>query len=290
MGNHICYYSIIKYFPIPIRHEPKNIGIVMQCEEVNYLKFKFIENLPKKLGTQVGGKELEFIRSLLNNYVRLYNHSEENLFFNDIDTFKRKFLEKLSNSTITKIQFSGPNFILTSNPSDELEYLFKTFVDDEEEKPKIKRSQLKTEIRREFHNLRLLSNGAGIKENFKLKGRSSVEHIVDFYFKNGSDFVIETVNLRRTKEKEKDVYETIAKLSDLSLRLKDSLKPISIVSYNDGDSVKDLLRFLKSYSKVYDYSNGQRNQFFIDIRNIVNNTNNANMYSNPMFEVEEPTP
>ncbi len=43
-----CYYSVVRYVDDPLRFEPRNIGVILQCKEKGYVHALFLSNLRSK--------------------------------------------------------------------------------------------------------------------------------------------------------------------------------------------------------------------------------------------------
>src|SRR6266849_4724949 len=63
----VCFYSVVRYVPDPIRDEARNIGVLVVSPDASFAGSKF--NLAK-LHLPAGSERLRYIRQLASGYQR----------------------------------------------------------------------------------------------------------------------------------------------------------------------------------------------------------------------------
>jgi hypothetical protein len=277
MDRKACYYTVAKYLPDPVRNEPRNIGVIVQCRDFEYVNCKYFTNLQARLGSTATKSDIKIIKAYVEEFSENFNPfakfpSTKSFLAGRPDEFlKEDYLSNLAKEGLGKIQFSEPRGCLTDDPEKELEYLFKTFVAEEiaKEKEAVKHSRLKTEVKQEFkkNKLLVLPKERDKKKGFEMDtkipgGRSKVEHLLDFVFRNEKIYLVETVDFRK-KDWASETFEAAVKFDDLKHGLGDKIDPYSIVALPGNDGVEDYLKILASYSNVYHYTTEKEKKEFI---------------------------
>lgn len=291
MNKKACYYTVVKYLPDPVRNEPRNIGLILQSRELDYVNCKYVSNLQAKLGSTATKLDIKVIRAYIEEFLENFNPfakfpSTKSFLPGRPNEFLREdYLGNLAKQGLGKIQFSEPRGCLSDNPEKELEYLFKTFVADEIAKEEVlKHSRLKTEVKQEFkkNKLLVLPQEREKKKGFEIDtkipgGRSKVEHLVDFVFRNGKLYLVETVDFRK-KDWASETFEAAVKFDDLKHGLgEDRIDPYSIVALPGNDGVEDYLKILTSYSKVFHYTTEkEKKEFIYEMKELV--SSEANLF------------
>jgi hypothetical protein len=246
-----------------------------------------VTNLQGKLGNTAKPLDIRVIRTYIEEFLtgmEPLSRFSSSGFFPGMENqyLKEDYLSELAQHGLGKIQFSEPRGCLTNNPEEELEYLFGTFVGEDISKTRelVKHSRLKTEIKREFKNKKLLASKVeeGKKKGFEINarisgGKSQVTHLFDFALRNGKIYLVETVDMRKKDKKDwvSEAFEAAVKFDDLSHGLgPENIDAYSIVALPGQDGADDYLKILSSYSKVFRYSDeNERREFISEMSGLV---------------------
>ena len=141
--NQLCLYTVARFIPDLVRNEAKNIGILIFSETTKEYKSKFTNNIRNRIGKAMAS-DIEVIREYNNYFKNLIPNSKEDIV-------------KSTSSSSGKIQFTEIKGVVTENIDKELEYLFSVFIGEETPIGVVKRHRLKTTIKKEFQQLKLIS-------------------------------------------------------------------------------------------------------------------------------------
>jgi hypothetical protein len=207
------------------------------------------------------------------------------------------YLDELWQRSSGRIQFSEPRAVLTRDASQECEYLFEAFVGgDAPTAPAVRRSRLKTEVKKDLRQKNLLVTKAGaqlemgrltafVENPVIARGYSKAEYTVDFACLNGSVVVVETVDLRKKspREREHETFESAFKLDDLSRELKEGFSGYTVVAtpHELPDSVEGYVKILKAYSEVYMYTVEEERSAFLKKIELLTGGRSASVQSFP---------
>ncbi len=126
----LCFFSVVRYVPDPIRNEAKNIGIVLLCPEKRFGKSKFLKS---RFHLQRDSRRYATLQSMIRGYqIDLPGEYKENLYETTLfaplpPQWTKADLEKLSRECSNLIQFSMPSAIL-GDPERTLNELFQERV------------------------------------------------------------------------------------------------------------------------------------------------------------------
>lgn len=285
MNKMSCRYSVIRYIPDPIKNEARNIGIIVQCKEADYINCKFLKNVHAKLSTTATQADIRIIKAYIDEFDKTFNPfakfpSTRLLSTEEIDVFNKDYLSNLADQGFGKIQFTEPQGSLIDDPEKELEYLYSTYVGEEKslQDQLIKRTRLKTEIKREFKKRNILALSKKETKGFEVDvkipgGRSKVEYMIDFALENGKLYLLETVDMRKKDEKiwTLETFEAAVKFDDIKHSENgNKIEPYSIVALPDHDKKNDYLKILKAYSTVFRYDEeNEREKFLYEMKKLI---------------------
>lgn len=273
-------YTVVRYVPDLIKNEPRNIGVILICREVGYINCRFSKNLHARLGSAASSLDIKILKAYMEDFsasFRLFAEypSTDNFLKSHAEFFKENYLQDISAKGMGKIQFGTPTGGLTVNPEKEMEYLFNTFVGDEQSKAYPKHSHLKTEIKKEFNVRKWLAipqkRKVGFEVDYKMsESKSSVEYPFDFALRNGRLHLVETVDLRKKDKKlwDAETFQTALKFDDLKHGLVernkiDGIEPYSIVALAAHEDATFHLKILKAYSNVFIYTDEKEKSNFL---------------------------
>lgn len=251
----LCYYTVARFVQDLIKDEPRNIGVLLFDEEGVHYETRFINNIRQKFGASISIDDKE----VLTYYFK---------YFDDLTPSTKDDLIELTKNMNGKLQFSDIKTVVTENVEAEMNYLFRTFVDNSKAS-KVQRHRLKTSLKQEFKKLNILGDNK-LQSNQEIKS-GKIPHIVDFSYQNGKLYTIEAVDLSLTNRRS-NVIETAFKFEDLRHSLgSKKVETISVVNKagSDNDDSKELLYILNSFSSVYDFSNDQREAFLNRMAKVV---------------------
>lgn len=126
----LCYFSVVRYVPDPIRNEAKNIGIVLLCPQKGFGKSKFLKS---RFHLQRDSRRYAALQSMIRSYqIDLPGEYKENLYETTLfaplpPQWTKVDLEKLSQDCTNLIQFTRPSAIL-GDPERILNELFQERV------------------------------------------------------------------------------------------------------------------------------------------------------------------
>ena len=112
-------YSVIKFYADTVRDEPVNIGVVLYDQKQNYIKFKFLNDLFKKMSV----KDIEIHKQYLDMFISSYYK------INSIEEICKLIERKLSPYASSGIIFTEPRGTLAEDPEKEIEELYDRFVE-----------------------------------------------------------------------------------------------------------------------------------------------------------------
>jgi Protein of unknown function (DUF3037) len=116
----VCYFSVVRYVPDPIRDEAKNIGVLVVAPDASFAGSRF--NL-SKLHLPAGSDRLRYLRDVVGSYQRRLPTTT----VGDRDVAQREFLDTLHQEATNVIQFSAPNVAL-GDPRQVLEDVYRERV------------------------------------------------------------------------------------------------------------------------------------------------------------------
>jgi len=126
----LCFFSVVRYVPNPIRNEAKNIGIVLLCPEKNFGKSKFLKS---RFHLQRDTRRYATLQSMIQSYqIDLPGEYKEHLYEQSLfaplpPQWTQADLERLYQECTNLIQFSRPAAIL-GDPESVLNELFQERV------------------------------------------------------------------------------------------------------------------------------------------------------------------
>jgi hypothetical protein len=251
----LYYFAIARYIPDLLRNEPRNIGVLIFNESADEYRVRFTKNLRNKLGVGLLKGDREIL-SEYSNYYQSLQPVNKNEILNSIQHSKGKFL------------FSEIGSVVTSDINKEMEYLYTSFVEDKVEKGIIHR-RLKTTLKADLIDRQFIgTNKLQVDKKIQV---GPLEHKLDFTFENGKLYTIEAIDLTNTDRKE-NTYESAFKFENLiRARGIHKVETISVITRPEepDDNVQELLKILNETSRVFNYSNGQRQALFEKIESIV---------------------
>ncbi len=104
----LCFFSVVRYVPDPIRNEAKNIGIVLLCPEKRFGKSKFLKS---RFHLQRDSRRYATLQSMIRGYqIDLPGEYKENLYETTLfaplpPQWTKADLEKLSRYAIKTLDF-----------------------------------------------------------------------------------------------------------------------------------------------------------------------------------------
>ncbi len=121
----LCFFSIVRYVADPIRNEPKNIGVIVVCPEMNFGGGRF---LISRSGVAFGSSRYNLLQSLIRGYqIELPGYNQPSLFAPVPIQWTQVELEQLHNECTNLIQFTKPAVAL-SEPTQLLDELYRDRV------------------------------------------------------------------------------------------------------------------------------------------------------------------
>jgi hypothetical protein len=101
----VCFFSVVRYVPDPIRDEARNIGVLVVAPDASFAGARF--NLAK-LHLPAGSDRLRYLKEVVGTYqARLPAGTVE-----DRTVVQREFLDGLHREATNVIQFTAPNVAL----------------------------------------------------------------------------------------------------------------------------------------------------------------------------------
>src|SRR3990170_2562319 len=131
-----CFYTVFRYFQDPIRNEPRNIGVILQCQQRNYINCRFLSDLRSKLAHVASPLDMKVIKTYIGDFTNRFQPFTTRTapLFRDLQPYlEQTYLSDLFKENLGKLQFSEPRGTLADDPEQELEYLFRTFVKESEQ-------------------------------------------------------------------------------------------------------------------------------------------------------------
>lgn len=101
----VCFFSVVRYVPDPIRDEAKNIGVLVVAPDAWFAGSRF--NL-SKLHLPAGSDRLRYLKDVVASYQRRLPANT----VDDRALVQREFLDSLHQEATNVIQFSAPNVAL----------------------------------------------------------------------------------------------------------------------------------------------------------------------------------
>lgn len=267
-----CRYLIAKFVPDLVRHEPINIGVVLQSDE--FVACRFIPRLPRAWLVETELAE-EFLPDLRTTWEERLRAKSQWIFMAakstkvEVPTTSVEYLNWLGEVYNRHLQFTEvregeveatDRFGLESL----LMHLYDTFVTP---KPRARRivvgrgTRLHTSLRRDFRQLKLLD-----KMTEKAVVEGTILWQVDFAYRNGYEvaLLVTDFNMKNLFERARDV---LAAWSDLREIRKESVKRISVVgNYRQISEHRKALQLVERYaSRVYNYEKEEEHSQLIDM-------------------------
>src|SRR3990172_5045542 len=116
----ICFFSVVRYVPDPVRDEAKNIGVVLVAPDAGFAGARF--NLAKTHLPR-GSEKLEFLRSIAKTYQKLLPGGMPT----SRELVERSYLESLHSEATNQVQFTAPN-VGMGKPSEVLDRIYRERV------------------------------------------------------------------------------------------------------------------------------------------------------------------
>lgn len=122
---HKCYYSVIHYLPSLVRGESINIGIILQCAEEQSVRCRVVKDLEKirRLDPEV---DPDIIESVLMELDARFNTTMGE----KAGILNPRFLHKVAEEYANHIQLTRPRLCVTKNLEEELDFLYRLFVEE----------------------------------------------------------------------------------------------------------------------------------------------------------------
>ncbi|MCX6010313.1 MAG: DUF3037 domain-containing protein [Chloroflexi bacterium] len=129
-----CRYVIAKFVSDPIRDEPLNIGVILQCPSRKFIASRFLTDFRR-----ITWARPEVEAHLLRAFCKEFN-DKIGAFSNPFglpfipeppehqSVIEPQFLDEVAAQYGNRFQFTAPRGTLTTDPVQELEHLFHTFV------------------------------------------------------------------------------------------------------------------------------------------------------------------
>lgn len=123
--ENLCYYSVVRYVPDPIRNEPKNIGVVVVCQQRGFTKGRFSLT---RAALDPSSPRHRFLRSVIDSYDLPFSRDARRVF----DTTPRSAfdlarLRQLHEESTNLVQFTEP-LPAPGEPESLLDEAYKDFV------------------------------------------------------------------------------------------------------------------------------------------------------------------
>lgn len=104
--SRVCYYSVIRYVPDPVRNEPRNIGALVVCPDTGVARARFSLN---RASLAPSSPRYLFLRSFLAGYnFEVVHEADAELSAHAPSTFDLARLKALHSESTNLIQFTDP--------------------------------------------------------------------------------------------------------------------------------------------------------------------------------------
>lgn len=197
-----CVYSVVRFVHDPVRFEPRNIGVILQCPDLGYFDGLFTNELRRKLAGVAEAVDIEILEEYIADFRNKFAQarrmqSTRGTLFEPPFFLVKGFLEALSDNGYGKLLFTQPRGILSQDLSVDLQKLYERFVEipkpvkiADMEKPS---SDSRAFVESAFQERRLLRKG-GVRSRYPVEVR---EHrfACDFGYRARREVLIEVVDL-----------------------------------------------------------------------------------------------
>lgn len=116
----VCFFSVVRYVPDPIRDEAKNIGVLVVSPDHGFAGARF--NLAK-LHLPTGSDRLRYLREVVAGYQRRLPKSS----VHGRSAARREYLDELHREATNVVQFTAPNAAM-GDPRSVLEVVYRERV------------------------------------------------------------------------------------------------------------------------------------------------------------------
>lgn len=119
----VCYYSVVRYVPDPIRNEPRNIGTLVVCDDRSYAKGRFSFS---RAGLPARSERYAFLRTIIGD-LQLGNESQLNFLTSLRPGMGVEELQRLCEESTNAVQFTPP-LPAPGEPDRVLDDVYRDFV------------------------------------------------------------------------------------------------------------------------------------------------------------------
>jgi hypothetical protein len=202
MPDFKCEYSILQFVNDPVRFEPRNVGVLLQCPDISYFDGLFTSELRRKLAGVAEAIDIEIVEEYFAEFSRKFAQAKKwqtgpGTLFEPPAYLQKGFLGGLSENGYDKLLFTPPKGLITQDLSADLRKLYERFVAMPQplmatgiEKPS---SESRALVESVLHERGLIRRG-GVRARYAVEVR---EHrfACDFGYKTRREVLLEVVDL-----------------------------------------------------------------------------------------------
>ena len=208
-----CRYVIARFVPDPIRDEPINIGVILQCSSRKYASCRFLDDYRRiaRLGPNIDVSLLHDFSDDFKLRIDSFSKPYEQPFIPEPQehqsVIEDAFLNELVNEYGNRFQFTAPRPVLSDNLTAELTHLFDLFVADKRNLPRspqrVTHSRIREHLYTMFNKYELIGKEK-IQYQFSCRGMVKEDgYTFDFGRENGNISIYQSVALDASQEDEK---------------------------------------------------------------------------------------
>ena len=190
-------FSVVRYVPDPVRNEPINIGIVLQCGDA------IVVRVPRDALQRAISSDPQADKAALSRVEQfVYHFIQEARASRRTASSAEDPLAALTLQTSGKLTFSKPQFVEVGSPDDinnTLEMLVSRLVRPLRQRPIFApiESPPRREIRRKLQPW--IARGQ-VKPDYPLPSLSGRPRVAHYYFENGRTYIVKHVQLNYKRE------------------------------------------------------------------------------------------
>ncbi len=129
----VCNYSVIRFMPYVDTCEFVNVGILATCPQIGWFQYKIEKKKTKRVGDFFPELDKDIYKHALNRLCEslapLRTHDEEQMQFATEQVYLNNIFKEIIRPREELLRFSEPATMLTSNPAQDLKYLYNHYVE-----------------------------------------------------------------------------------------------------------------------------------------------------------------
>lgn len=198
MNVYQAYYTIVKFVPDLLKNEPINIGLIVHCPKIQYIRTEFADKKANIISKYNNDIDPFVVKCVMDDLTQNFDNENYILRNHKMGSFSdNQLLNKIFSAHSNQLQFTEPRGIITQDLDKEFDRLFVELVFKEsiiKREQVIEERKMRSDVRAMFNKFDLIKKNI-VKENHIEIDRFGSNIKIDFRYVNGKPNLVKTLSL-----------------------------------------------------------------------------------------------